>query len=139
MKFVNAVVGYVVSDNYNYVQSEIGTNETAFKNGWTQTDEFKEWMNYIGQFNEKLSYSDEEIQTYIDRAKRYFTEDISGLFNFLDDASEKSDGLISKLTDGSYDINVDDISALAEKMDMSISSVTDIMLAMKDADGFNID
>lgn len=56
------------SDNYDYVQSEIATNETAFKNGWTQTDEFKAWMDYIGEFNEKVSYSDEEIQKYMDRA-----------------------------------------------------------------------
>ena len=56
------------SDNYDYVQSEIATNETAFNNGWTQTDEFKAWMDYIGEFNEKVSYSDEEIQKYMDRA-----------------------------------------------------------------------
>ena len=127
------------SDDYNYVQSEIATNETAFKNGWTQTDEFKAWMDYIGEFNEKVSYSDEEIQKYMDRAKRYYTEDLSGLFNFLDDANEKSNGMISKLADGSFNINVDDLGKLAEAMDMSVSSVTDIMLAMKDAGGFNID
>lgn len=127
------------SDNYNYVQSEIETNKTAFDNGLTKTDEFQQWMKYIGGFNQSLEYSDAEIQKYMNRVERYYTENGSGLFNWLDDASTMSEGMIQKLADGSYSINITDINTLAQRMDQSVSSVTDILLRMSETSGFDID
>lgn len=125
------------NDNFLYAQSQIESMQDAYDKGWTQTDQFKEWMNYIGTFNEQLEYSDEEIQQYMARTKRYMTEDISGLYNYLDDASKLSDQII-KNVDGSYDIQVQNIGKLAEQMNMSVSQTMDILMSMSNADGFNI-
>lgn len=125
------------NDNFLYAQSQIESMQDAYDKGWTQTDQFKEWMNYIGTFNEQLAYSDEEIQQYMARTKRYMTDDISGLYNFLDDASQLSDQII-KNVDGSYDIQVQNIGKLAEQMNMSVSQTMDILMSMSNADGFNI-
>lgn len=125
------------NDNFLYAQSQIESMQDAYDKGWTQTDQFKEWMNYIGTFNEQLEYSDEEIQQYMARTKRYMTDDISGLYNFLDDASQLSDQII-KNVDGSYDIQVQNIGKLAEQMNMSVSQTMDILMSMSNADGFNI-
>lgn len=125
------------NDNFLYAQSQIESMQDAYDKGWTQTDQFKEWMNYIGTFNEQLEYSDEEIQQYMARTKRYMTDDISGLYNFLDDASKLSDQII-KNVDGSYDIQVQNIGKLAEQMNMSVSQTMDILMSMSNADGFNI-
>lgn len=127
------------SDNYNFVQSEIETNSNAFENGLTKTDEFQQWMKYIGGFNQSLEYSDKEIKKYMSRVKRYYTESSKGLFNWLDDANKKSKGMVTKLSDGSYDINITDINTLAKRMDQSVSSVTDILLRMSETSGFNIE
>ena len=107
------------NDNFLYAQSQIESMQDAYDKGWTQTDQFKEWMNYIGTFNEQLEYSDEEIQQYMARTRRYMTDDISGLYNYLDDASKLSDQII-KNVDGSYDIQVQNIGKLAEQMNMSV-------------------
>lgn len=125
------------NDNFLYAQSQIESMQDAYDKGWTQTDQFKEWMNYIGTFNEQLEYSDEEIQQYMARTKRYMTDDISGLYNYLDDASKLSDQII-KNVDGSYDIQVQNIGKLAEQMNMSVSQTMDILMSMSNADGFNI-
>lgn len=125
------------NDNFLYAQSQIESMQDAYDKGWTQTDQFKEWMNYVGAFNEQLAYSDEEIQQYMARTKRYMTEDISGLYNYLDDASKLSDQII-KNVDGSYDIQVQNIGKLAEQMNMSVSQTMDILMSMSNADGFNI-
>lgn len=125
------------NDNFLYAQSQIESMQDAYDKGWTQTDQFKEWMNYIGTFNEQLEYSDEEIQQYMARTKRYMTDDISGLYNYLDDASQLSDQII-KNVDGSYDIQVQNIGKLAEQMNMSVSQTMDILMSMSNADGFNI-
>lgn len=125
------------NDNFLYAQSQIESMQDAYDKGWTQTDQFKEWMNYIGTFNEQLEYSDEEIQQYMARTKRYMTDDISGLYNYLDDASKLSDQII-KNVNGSYDIQVQNIGKLAEQMNMSVSQTMDILMSMSNADGFNI-
>lgn len=125
------------NDNFLYAQSQIESMQDAYDKGWTQTDQFKEWMNYIGTFNEQLEYSDEEIQQYMARTKRYMTDDISGLYNYLDDASKLSDQII-KNVDGSYDIQVQNIGKLSEQMNMSVSQTMDILMSMSNADGFNI-
>lgn len=125
------------NDNFQYAQSQLQANQDAWDKGWTGTDDFQTYMEYIGSFNDEMQYSEALYQQYLTRAKKYLTEDISGLYTFLEDSSKVSDQII-KNADGTFKINVTDINALAEQMDMSVSMVTDILLAMKDATGIDI-
>lgn len=128
-------------DNFDYARSALSSAEEAFKQGWTGTDDYKTFIDYIGAYNKEMNnYTAPE--EYFGRAKRYLTEDVTGVYNFLDDAVAKSSELekswVTK-TDGHYKIAIDDITNFAKEMNMTTSFVTDMLLATSEAWDFNID
>lgn len=128
-------------DNFDYARSALSSAEEAFKQGWTGTDDYKTFIDYIGAYNKEMNnYTAPE--EYFGRAKRYLTEDVTGVYNFLNDAVAKSSELekswVTK-TDGHYKIAIDDITAFAKEMNMTTSFVTDMLLATSEAWDFNID
>lgn len=125
------------NDNFEYVQGQLDSARKAWENGWTGTDDFKTFMEYIGLANDELEYSDALWDKYLTRAEKYFTEDISGLYTFLDDASQLSDQ-ITKNSDGTFKIDVQNLEQFCEDVDMSRSAVVDLFLAMTEAEGIDI-
>lgn len=125
------------NDNFEYVQGQLDSARKAWENGWTGTDDFKTFMEYIGSANDELEYSDALWDKYLTRAEKYFTEDISGLYTFLDDASQLSDQ-ITKNSDGTFKIDVRNLEQFCEDVDMSRSAVVDLFLAMTEAEGIDI-
>ncbi len=125
------------NDNFEYVQGQLDSARKAWENGWTGTDDFKTFMEYIGSANDELEYSDALWDKYLTRAEKYFTEDISGLYTFLDDASQLSDQ-ITKNSDGTFKIDVQNLEQFCEDVDMSRSAVVDLFLAMTEAEGIDI-
>lgn len=77
-------------------------------------------------------------EDFFNRAERYLTEDISGIYNFLNDASALDKGWVTNV-DGQYKIAIDDLDEFAKDMDMSLSFVTDMLLATSEAWDFNVD
>ena len=125
------------NDNFEYVQGQLDSARKAWENGWTGTDDFKTFMEYIGSANDEVEYSDALWDKYLTRAEKYFTEDISGLYTFLDDASQLSDQ-ITKNSDGTFKIDVQNLEQFCEDVDMSRSAVVDLFLAMTEAEGIDI-
>lgn len=125
------------NDNFEYVQGQLDSARKAWENGWTGTDDFKTFMEYIGSANDELEYSDALWDKYLTRAEKYFTEDISGLYAFLDDASQLSDQ-ITKNSDGTFKIDVQNLEQFCDDVDMSRSAVVDLFLAMTEAEGIDI-
>lgn len=125
------------NDNFEYVQGQLDSARKAWENGWTGTDDFKTFMEYIGSANDELEYSDALWDKYLTRAEKYFTEDISGLYTFLDDASQLSDQ-ITKNSDGTFKIDIQNLEQFCEDVDMSRSAVVDLFLAMTEAEGIDI-
>lgn len=125
------------NDNFEYVQGQLDSARKAWENGWTGTDDFKTFMEYIGSANDELEYSDALWDKYLTRAEKYFTEDISGLYTFLDDASQLSDQ-ITKNSDGTFKIDVQNLEQFCKDIDMSRSAVVDLFLAMTEAEGIDI-
>lgn len=143
-----------LSDNFNTAKSAVDALAKSFEDGWTGTDEFRKGMEYIAGYNfdpdimewGSGKYAEDwatQVEEYITRAQRYFTEDVSGIYNFLDDAAEKTQGdlqnFISKSAEGVYTIDIENIDAFAQKMDMSVSAVMDMLLATEEAWDFDID
>lgn len=152
-EYIKATETPNLSDNFNTAASAVETLKKSFESGWTGTDEFRKGMEYIGGYGfnpDIMEYNDREgsiydpqwadtVEEYLQRAERYFTEDISGIYNFLDDAVEKTEGMITKSAEGIYSINVDNIDEFARRMDLSVSAATDLLLATSDAWDFDID
>ena len=139
-----------LSDNFNTAKSAVESLKTALTNGWTGTDDFRKGMEYIGGYDfdpDIMEYGSgkyqsnwaEVVEGYIERGERYFTEDIEGIYNFLDDAVAKTEGMITKSAEGIYSINIEDIDAFAQKMDLSTSAAMDLLLATSEAWDFDID
>lgn len=143
-----------LSDNFNTAKGAVDALAKSFEDGWTGTDEFRKGMEYIAGYNfdpdimewGSGKYAEDwatQVEEYITRAQRYFTEDVSGIYNFLDDAAEKTQGdlqnFISKSAEGVYTIDIENIDAFAQKMDMSVSAVMDMLLATEEAWDFDID
>lgn len=139
-----------LSDNFNTAKTAVESLKTALTNGWTGTDDFRKGMEYIGGYNfdpDIMEFASgkyqsnwaEVVEEYIKRGERYFTEDIQGIYNFLDDAVAKTEGMITKSAEGIYSINVEDIDEFAKKMDLSTSAAMDLLLATSDAWDFDVD
>lgn len=149
-EYVKATETPNLSDNFNTAASAVENLKKSFESGWTGTDEFRKGMEYLGGygFNPDIMefgsdvYDEnwaDKVEEYIERGQRYFTEDISGIYNFLDDAVEKTEGMITKDAEGVYAINVKNIDEFAKRMDLSVSAATDLLLATSDAWDFDID
>ena len=152
-KYVEATQTANEKDNFDTATSMLSSIKDAYEKGWTGTDDFKRGMEYLGGYNFDPNIMEfgkdhdstwvTQFEEYIKRAERYFTEDISGIYNFLDDAvtktQEDTQDFIQKSAEGIYTINIDNIDAFAQKMDMSVSSVMDLLLATDEAWDFNVD
>lgn len=130
-------------DNFNTAKSGLEGAKKAYENGWTGTDDFKTYMDYIGGykgFEDEKAYIDGAEQ-YLERAAKYLTDDISGIYAFLDDAAEvsleKGAQWVTK-QDDQYSIAIDNMNDFAQAMDTSISMATDILLAANDAWDFEV-
>ena len=139
-----------LSDNFNTAKTAVESLKTAFTNGWTGTDDFRKGMEYIGGYDfdpDIMEFASgkyqsnwaEVVEEYIKRGERYFTEDIQGIYNFLDDAVAKTEGMVTKSAEGIYSINVDNIDEFAKEMDTSVSAAMDLLLAASDAWDFDVD
>jgi hypothetical protein len=115
-----------------------------WEKGWTGTDDFKKGMDYLagsGVFESEADYID-NYKAYMDKAEKYITEDISGIYAFIDDGVAKSKELGKEWiteSNGQYTIAIDDLQEFADAMGMSIDWVTDMLLATNDAWDFDVD
>lgn len=148
--YIKATETANLSDNFNTARTAVESLKTALTNGWTGTDDFRKGMEYIGGYDfdpDIMEYGSgkyqsnwaEVVEGYIKRGERYFTEDIEGIYNFLDDAVAKTEGMITKSAEGIYSINIEDMDAFAQKMDLSTSAAMDLLLATSEAWDFDID
>jgi hypothetical protein len=132
------------SDNYNTAYSMIEDLQDLWEKGWTGTDDFKKGMDYLagsGVFESEADYID-NYKAYMDKAEKYITEDISGIYAFIDDGVAKSKELGKEWiteSNGQYTIAIDDLQEFADAMGMSIDWVTDMLLATNDAWDFDVD
>lgn len=125
------------ADNFDTARGGLENAQKLYQNGWTGKDDYKTYIDYIGKYNEEMN-NYQSPEDYFNRAERYLTEDISGIYNFLDDAVALDKGWVTNVN-GQYDIAIDDLNKFAEDMDMSLSFVTDMLLATSEAWDFDVD
>ncbi|MDE5776998.1 MAG: hypothetical protein K2I10_00570, partial [Lachnospiraceae bacterium] len=125
------------ADNFDTARGGLENAKKMYENGWTGKDDYKTYIDYIGKYNEEMN-NYQSPEDYFNRAKRYLTEDISGIYNFLDDAAKLDNGWVTN-ANGQYDIAINDLNKFAEDMDMSLSFVTDMLLATTEAWDFDVD
>ena len=139
-----------LKDNYDTAKSMVSSLKDSLEKGWIGTDDFRKGMEYIAGYTFDADISeygssayDSAWQTkyneFIERAERYFTDDISGIYNFLDDAIEKTDHKMVDYVDDAYVFKIDSVDEFAQKMDMSVSAAMDMLLATNEAWDFNLD
>jgi len=125
------------ADNFDTARGGLENAQKLYQNGWTGKDDYKTYIDYIGKYNEEMN-NYQSPEDYFNRAERYLTEDISGIYNFLDDAVALDKGWVTNVN-GQYDIAINDLNKFAEDMDMSLSFVTDMLLATSEAWDFDVD
>lgn len=125
------------ADNFDTARGGLEDAQKLYKNGWTGKDDYKTYIDYIGKYNEEMNKY-QSPEDYFKRAERYLTEDISGIYNFLNDAAALDKGWVTNIN-GQYDIAIDNLNKFAEDMDMSLSFVTDMLLATSEAWDFDVD
>lgn len=109
-------------DRYTTIQSAIKGMEEAYVNGLTGTDEFRGFTSMIDE------YGSDTVAAYernIERVKRYFTEDGTGLGNFLKDAVEAGYG--SGNAEEGYTLAMPNVEEAAHALGIS-AEMMDILL-----------
>ena len=115
--------------NYDSIFSGIETAKNAYDKGLIGTDDFKSFAKLISP-NDIDTLS--EYEKHIGNIKRYFTEDISGVRNFLTDLSKQTDAAGESMAvwdsnTESWSLNIDDVTKTADKMGLSVESLVAIL------------
>jgi len=106
--------------------------QDAYSKGLTGTDEFRAFTAMIDE------YGSDTVAAYdrnIEKIKRYFTEDATGLSNFIKDAVDKGFG--SKTDDG-YTLAMPDMDEAAHSLGIT-TELLDILLGRVEDYGAYVD
>ena len=107
-----------------------------YDKGLIGTDDFKARAAYFSPTgsDDSVNFADN-----YERAKRYLTEDESGLTNFLNDLQAKGYATSEALADGtnSWSYNIDDLERCAQDMGMSFEWLMDMFGRLEDYDFHN--
>lgn len=130
------------SDNYNTVTSGKEGADKLYEQGWTGKDDFQSYALLIAKDGSTIEDAVLNYEENSKRMERYLTEDTSGLYNFLDDAVDKSaelgNNFVTAGENGRYAFNISSMKDFADSMGISTELAEHFMLALKDA-GFEVD
>ena len=123
-------------DQYNTMLSEIKSAKEAYDKGLTGTDDFKTVAAYLSPdgFEDPANF----IENY-NKATRYFTEDRSGVVNFLNDLKSKGLATLTTLSDGTqqWAYSFEDVEKAAHLMGMGEEFFRDVLGRGEDYGLFN--
>lgn len=123
-------------DQYNAMLSEIKSAKEAYDKGLTETDDFKTVAAYLSPngFEDPANF----IENY-NKATRYFTEDRSGVVNFLNDLKSKGLATLTTLSDGTqqWAYSFEDVEKAAHLMGMGEEFFRDVLGRGEDYGLFN--
>lgn len=121
---------------YDSMVTEIETAKKAFDNGLTNTDDFKTVAKYLSPYG--FDDTDNFAENYT-KAKRYFTDDQSGIINFLTDLQSKGLATLNTLSDGSqqWTTTFGDAEEAAKQMYMGQEWFNDMFDKAEEYGAFN--
>lgn len=133
------------SDPYKSMKSAWDSFKEAHEQGWVGTDDYLSYARLLtGVTDEDTLMSDKLFEQAKKTQERYFTDNIQGVYNFMNDAEEvlKKNGLTDWFTEeGGLQIKNDELftSLFSEYMQgkgmagISLEGLQQIMAAVKDA------
>lgn len=121
-------------DNYLDMMAAFKEAQEAYKNGLIGTDEFKAAAKMLSPNG--MDDAANWAENY-GKAQRYFTEDRSGLLNFLNDLKGKTNEAGEALASvdeatGQWSYNIDDVQGSADALGISFESFLAIMGRLQD-------
>lgn len=121
-------------DNYLDMMAAFKEAQKAYKNGLIGTDEFKAAAKMLSPNG--MDDAANWAENY-GKAQRYFTEDRSGLLNFLNDLKGKTNEAGEALASvdeatGQWSYNIDDVQGSADALGISFESFLAIMGRLQD-------
>lgn len=121
---------------YDSMVTDIETAKKAFDNGLTNTDDFKTVAKYLSPYG--FDDTDNFAENYT-KAKRYFTDDQSGIINFLTDLQSKGLATLNTLSDGSqqWTTTFGDAEEAAKQMYMGQEWFNDMFDKAEEYGAFN--
>lgn len=112
--------------NYDYISSSLEQIQKAFKNHDVGTDEFRAFVDYFTFEDMSLASIDDLVAAYdkaIEKAKRWNTEDDSGIWRFYDDFKRLSSVQISD--DGA--IVIENMEEAAKEAEIPVGTLVDYL------------
>lgn len=121
---------------YDNMKSKVKTAKEAFDKGEIGTDDFKTVARYLSPngFEDPANFA-ENYQ----KAKRYLTDDSSGVINFLKDLQSKGLATMTTLADGTHEwtTSFDDAAEASRKAGMGYEFFMDMFGKAEDYGAFN--
>mgnify|MGYP004510559627 CR=1 FL=1 len=123
-------------NQYDSMVNEIETAKKAFDNGLTNTDDFKSVAKYLSPYG--FDDADNFVENY-KKATRYFTDDQSGIINFLTDLQSKGLATLNTLSDGTqqWTTTFGDAEEAAKQMYMGQEWFNDMFDKAEEYGAFN--
>lgn len=120
--------------------------DKLYDQGWWGKDDFTSYAQLIAtndQLKDKTGWAAiDAYETNREAVKRYLTEDVTGVDNWVDDMVSKSKELGEEWAtldeQGNYTFNIDDMEKFANAMGRSTEFAEYMLMAMKDAN-YDID
>lgn len=121
---------------YDNMKSKVKTAKEAFDKGEIGTDDFKTVARYLSPNG--FEDPDNFIENY-QKAKRYLTDDSSGVINFLKDLQSKGLATMTTLADGTHEwtTSFDDAAEASKQAGMGYEFFMDMFGKAEDYGAFN--
>ena len=121
---------------YDNMKSKVKTAKEAFDKGEIGTDDFKTVARYLSPNG--FEDPDNFIENY-QKAKRYLTDDSSGVINFLQDLQSKGLATMTTLADGTHEwtTSFDDAAEASKQAGMGYEFFMDMFGKAEDYGAFN--
>ena len=134
------------SDPMQTIRGGMESADKLYDQGWWGKDDFTTYANLIAtndQLKDKTGWAAiDAYETNREAVKRYLTEDVTGVDNWVDDMVSKSKELGEEWAtldeQGNYTFNVQDMEKFATAMGRSTEFAEYMLMAMKDAN-YDID
>lgn len=123
-------------NQYDSMVTDIKTAKKALDNGLTNTDDFKSVAKYLSPYG--FDDADNFAENY-KKATRYFTDDQSGIINFLTDLQSKGLASLNTLSDGTqqWTTTFGDAEEAAKQMYMGQEWFDDMFNKAEEYGAFN--
>ncbi len=121
---------------YDNIKSKVKTAKESFDKGEIGTDDFKTVARYLSPYG--FEDPDNFIENY-QKAKRYLTDDSSGVINFLKDLQSKGLATMTTLADGTHEwtTSFDDAAEASKQAGMGYEFFMDMFGKAEDYGAFN--